>query len=422
MTSQFLKDRNIDILFSYQTDMFWIIRLEGTILRVNDAVTETLGYDVNEMKDRPLNRFIHPDDFNETREVIERLSKGEIVDTFTNRCRHHDGTYRVFDWKAGRHHGLIFASARDVTSRAEREQRLYDEASRDPLTGLYNRRYFYDNLEKAEDKAMTLAIIDLDHFKLVNDMWGHQTGDRVLTSLARELTKHADDDTLVSRIGGEEFALLFKQGIDDVRGKLRELKNVIARARFPVVKHVTVSVGFAQKQENESIRGWFKRADDAMYVAKEQGRNTVVEATTDIPILTSKFSEWDPSWSSGNATIDRQHKNLLFLGKQLVYTTYPDKTRGHIEEEVQNIIREVRQHFETEERLLEKAGYPALDEHKNIHFDLLQKALHIQTLFETGKIDAMTVFSFLIEDFIMNHLLREDIKYFDYIPKEDTAS
>ncbi len=414
MTSQFLQDRNIDILFEYQTEMFWVTDSKGIILRVNDAVTDTLGFEKEAILNKNIAQFVHPDDLDDTLEAVKHLNEGHIIRSFTNRYRSKEGSYRVFEWKAGMHHDMLFASARDVTEWADREKRLSDEASRDPLTGLYNRRYFYDRLNEDTGHPRTLAILDLDHFKLVNDMWGHQVGDRVLINLSKLLTKHTDE-AIISRIGGEEFAIIYHQPIDAIRGPLKTLKQIIAQHVFPVVKHITVSIGFAEKQKEETLRAWFKRADDAMYIAKEQGRDALIEATNEIPLISSKYTEWDPAWSSGDPVIDKQHKDLLFLGKQLVYKTYPEKTRAHVKDEVGKIIHEVRDHFNYEEKIMADVDYPALEEHKKIHFDLLNKALHIQTLFETGEVDAMMIFSFLIEDFIMAHLIEEDMKYFDYI-------
>jgi diguanylate cyclase (GGDEF)-like protein len=160
--------------------------------------------------------------------------------------------------------------------RAERDEAL-DLAEIDPLTGLLNRRSFTaqaceGNLPKR------LVLIDVDHFKSINDCFGHQAGDDVLCRLARVLTDNAPPGALIGRLGGEEFAVLVRA---DAAPTLAEtLRRSVAAAAFPNDVKVTVSAGFAiaHVSDDDSWRTIYAAADEALYAAKHAGRNKVREA------------------------------------------------------------------------------------------------------------------------------------------------
>ncbi len=155
------------------------------------------------------------------------------------------------------------------------------DAAFDPLTGLYNRRsfeaFYHQEVAKCRrySAPLSLILVDLDHFKNVNDTYGHQVGDRVLAAVAailREATREAD---LAARWGGEEMALLLPetdgQGADVVAEKLREK---IAGHAFPEAGQVTASFGVATM--NSDAMDLIAAADNALYRAKASGRNRVI--------------------------------------------------------------------------------------------------------------------------------------------------
>jgi len=122
-----------------------------------------------------------------------------------------------------------------------------------------------------------MIIFDLDHFKSVNDKWGHPVGDDVLVHVA-ELTKEAvrETDTL-ARLGGEEFAVLMPE--TDLQGakiSAERIRNILNENLHKVAGNVTASFGVAERANHETFESWYKRADDAVYLAKEKGRNCVV--------------------------------------------------------------------------------------------------------------------------------------------------
>lgn len=165
---------------------------------------------------------------------------------------------------------------------------LRQDAATDGLTGLHNRRSFDTRLRHAAGMAMNtgeplaLVLIDIDHFKRVNDEWGHQTGDQVLRLVAATLTAAVRPQDFVARYGGEEFGLILPattQGdahaiADRVRRSF-EGRRIVARNSGKTIAGLTISAGGAGYEPGERLADWVERADRALYAAKQEGRNRV---------------------------------------------------------------------------------------------------------------------------------------------------
>lgn len=178
---------------------------------------------------------------------------------------------------------------RDVTERKHHEQALQRLATLDPLTGTWNRRAF---LERAEHERLrylrsehpaSLVMLDLDHFKRVNDTWGHAAGDAVLCHFVRVLQQRLRATDLLGRLGGEEFALLLVDTTPEGAAELTErLRAAIAEHPLPLGDRtisITVSAGIAPfVQDDQNVEAALARADAALYRAKARGRNQVVLA------------------------------------------------------------------------------------------------------------------------------------------------
>lgn len=162
-----------------------------------------------------------------------------------------------------------------------------DQARRDSLTGLLNRRGILEVVDGWGDRhgqrpAFGAISVDIDHFKSINDRWGHDVGDAVLVELAGELKRQADLEAVVGRVGGEEFLVLLPAADEDaVRLRAEHLRRKCAR--FPIdvpdgVIRVTISVGYTVGYPGEVFAAILRRADAALYRAKSEGRNRVVAA------------------------------------------------------------------------------------------------------------------------------------------------
>ena len=160
--------------------------------------------------------------------------------------------------------------------------KIKETANRDYLTKLYNRRYFFDTAEKlyrVRNQDIAVALIDIDHFKAVNDTYGHDSGDAVLVRLA-ELLNNTFANHTAARYGGEEFIVVLK-GVAASRCAiyLEHFRAIVEQTQFKIpdgVISVTVSVGVA-KRNSQTLTELIKDADLALYDAKNKGRNQVLE-------------------------------------------------------------------------------------------------------------------------------------------------
>jgi len=167
------------------------------------------------------------------------------------------------------------------------DRALYEAATIDPLTKISNRRNFFDRslgelaLARRNNYFVHTIMVDADHFKHVNDTWGHQCGDMVLKEIARILSEEKRECDLLARYGGEEFLLLLAGiGPEDARKSAERLRAAIEKHRFSwkdTVIPVTISLGLCTKQGEEipKIEEMIAESDRLLYVAKEGGRNRV---------------------------------------------------------------------------------------------------------------------------------------------------
>lgn len=176
---------------------------------------------------------------------------------------------------------MAFAASFSVLNDRQ-QQELMRLAARDPLTGVGNRRAFMSRLAhvmamfERDRVPSSLVILDIDHFKQINDRHGHTAGDEVLKSVARRIESRIRRTDGLYRIGGEEFVIVIEgQGIEAAARVAEDLRESIEGGDVLPGISVTVSVGAAQIRERESHEAWIRRADQAMYSAKRLGRNRV---------------------------------------------------------------------------------------------------------------------------------------------------
>jgi len=182
------------------------------------------------------------------------------------------------------------ASAQEVSTLNERLQRAQTEALIDPLTGLKNRRGLERALadtfgEAAPLPGAALLVADIDHFKKINDTYGHLLGDKVIRAVAQVIHDNIKGRDIAARIGGEEFAVLLPETSAQGAAALAEqIRVAVSRGRLHRGEHdevsgsVTLSVGVAVGRAGETLETLMQRADEALYAAKKGGRNRVHEA------------------------------------------------------------------------------------------------------------------------------------------------
>ncbi len=275
-------------IFTMSLDMLCIMDMEGAFKEINPAWESTLGWDEETLLQSKWLDFVHPDDVQASIDVGVALMSGVPVVDFVNRYRTREGGYRAISWTSQPDPSsqLVYAVARDVTERMELQEKLKRQATHDPLTGAGNRRLFMQRAGEEIERSirygapLSLLMLDVDHFKAINDTYGHAFGDEVLKSLVIETHNHLRASDVFCRIGGEEFAAILINAdakkaealAERIRQALASLK--VANKRTAIT--FTVSVGGTERAaRSDSVESMLKRADNALYSAKREGRNKV---------------------------------------------------------------------------------------------------------------------------------------------------
>lgn len=228
----------------------------------------------------------HPDDLERVLAAENELKPGHTVD-IQHRIKHTDGHYlwvrQIVEMEASGE--LVLGTLRDITEEKELELKLKEQAERDPLTGAYNRRYFTEALENLVHRSecyqepLALVTFDIDHFKQINDTFGHEAGDRVLIELVRTLDELVRTSDIFARTGGEEFSLLLpnqniKQATKTAEQFRAALEKLVIRTHHQAIR-ITASFGVAEHSNGGMHSDLLRQADSALYVAKNRGRNCV---------------------------------------------------------------------------------------------------------------------------------------------------
>ncbi len=275
--------------FKNSTDLMGIADPNGAFKRINPAFMEMLGYSETEILAKPFIEFIHPDDQKPTMdEMARQLQRGNSLN-FENRYVCKDGSIRWLLWRAtvNPEEGLTYTSARDITERKRLEAELLEMATTDFLTGLFSRRHFMTRMEeelarikRRETQSAAVLMLDLDHFKLVNDRFGHSVGDQALKHFAALMSEQLRKIDSGGRVGGEEFAILMTDAdADAARGFAERLRMKVAETPLMLggqLVPVTVSIGIGvmtAADDNADVS--LTRSDEALYRAKALGRNRV---------------------------------------------------------------------------------------------------------------------------------------------------
>ncbi len=176
------------------------------------------------------------------------------------------------------------AAEQQLEKQTQQIQSYLTEARTDGLTGLCNRRAFDQQLEemfvayRGGGRSFVVVLIDIDRFKSINDTHGHQAGDKILQQLAGTLRTQLDGAIIVARFGGEEFAAIMDGPLRFAAEKLNEVRKQVAKERMDAGDtqlEITFSVGLSEPREDLVVSPILRRADDALYAAKNIGRNRV---------------------------------------------------------------------------------------------------------------------------------------------------
>jgi diguanylate cyclase (GGDEF)-like protein/hemerythrin-like metal-binding protein/PAS domain S-box-containing protein len=301
-------ERRFRLISDQAPALIWVADSNGRRGYFNRSWTSFVGVDQDSAEATDSLDFVHPDDRPAYKKLIDQCLINPKPAEFEYRLRRKDGEYRWVLEKilpridVGNIFMGLIASATDITAIKQAElllsqsnKELEEEVARrtaqleqlmltDPLTGVGNRRFLMKRLEEENVRAkrlnhpLTIVFFDVDHFKDVNDRYGHAVGDIVLARVADSLKARMRDYDVLARFGGEEFVALLLETDAKEGFKLAErMRIAVSEMKFTQIPgNVTISAGLAERNPGESIDVLLQRSDRALYKAKETGRNRCI--------------------------------------------------------------------------------------------------------------------------------------------------
>jgi diguanylate cyclase (GGDEF)-like protein/PAS domain S-box-containing protein len=284
-------EQNLRTLFEISPVVIVLSRLsDQSVLLSNRRASELFEVPLEEATGKKvLDFYVDPED---RARFAEQIKRWGTVDGFESRLRTASG--RVFPALLSGQllqfegEAALLVSAVDMTQQKKVEAQLRELATLDALTGCFNRRHFLElgstEVERAArySRPVSVAMMDADHFKNINDCFGHAEGDRALRAIAEACRRTMRKSDVFGRFGGEEFIVLFVE--TELEPARLATERMLAEVAALTLEHegvpipLTLSAGVAERRDNETLEALIKRADDALYLAKKEGRNRVVSA------------------------------------------------------------------------------------------------------------------------------------------------
>ncbi|MDE3134393.1 MAG: EAL domain-containing protein [Acidobacteriota bacterium] len=278
-------------LVQNSSDLITVLDAENLIVYQSPSVERILGYAVEEVVGRPLDKLLHPD---EQRRLLRRLNDGagaaSRADVIECMLRHKDGSLRHFeilqtDLSSETTVGGIVLNGRDVSDRKAFEEQLSHQAFHDPVTHLANRALFNERVRHAvgstrrDGLGMAVLFVDLDDFKTVNDSLGHAVGDRVLLEAAQRIQSSVRTVDTAARFGGDEFAILLDD-LPDLSAAVETAERILESLSRPLnldghelVIRASLGISVAEGGQVVDADELIRNADAAMYIAKRDGKS-----------------------------------------------------------------------------------------------------------------------------------------------------
>ena len=258
-------ERRFRQLFQYSLGLICTHDLDGIILAVNPAAAASLGFELSAMLGRSLGDFMAPSRRSELGGYLKRVREERIA-LGVLELLGADGQQRYWRYQnilsEDADGPYVLGHAQDVTEQHRYQSMLLDWSTRDPLTQAHNRRYLATLEQRvASGAGWGCVVIDLDHFKQVNDTQGHQRGDEILVLVTRYLERCCDEDDVVVRMGGDEFLVVVKEP--------SRVSSVAAAVEAGQAESgIGLSVGCATARAGELVDAVIARADEALYAGR----------------------------------------------------------------------------------------------------------------------------------------------------------
>ena len=292
----------------------------------------------------------------------------------------------------------------------------------DRFTGVYTRDYFNFRLKEevshVQRNKYPIAMIyfDLDHFKNVNDVYGHSAGDEVLLEVVAVVKSIIRIEDVFSRWGGDEFILLLPNtDLNGAKFVADRIRSEIESLEISKAYGVTASIGYSQWKLKEYLESWFLRTDQALYTSKNTGKNKVTVSDHMLEKNILVRVDWDGASNSGCEIIDDEHKAILKRCNIIVESALEQSSFDETIRNVEVLMLEMEQHFKDEIQILKDIDYPEIEKHQNIHDALMKKTNSIFQKTIQRDITAVEFFTFLLLTVVEGHFKNEDVKYFQYL-------
>ncbi len=332
----------------------------------------------------------------------------------------------------------------DITERKLAEAQIQNLAFHDALTQLPNRRLLNDRLSqtiaasKRNGRYGALMFLDLDNFKPLNDLHGHNVGDLLLIEVARRISNCIRETDTVARFGGDEFVVMLGE-LDEDKSEsttqaglvAEKIRNTLAepylltiqqegRPESTVEHHCSASMGAVLFNSDSNRENILKSADMAMYRAKESGRNCVVvdyHDSSDAMAVdqTGRMLKlnWNDSYECGEPIIDQEHRELFELANTLIESAFArDENPQRFDSAMGELLAHAVQHFADEETILARHHYVDIDAHARAHKVLIEHALQLRDAAAAGGVTIGELVNFIANEVVAQHMLKTDRKFY----------
>lgn len=391
---------------------------EGEARLLNRCFSDT--FDPACLKSDSLRKILH-DPYDHARVPIAWQCDCSPTPIFVRAAKVGDSTILVLEKSAD------IAYSTELAEMHKRVVELEKLSSTDRLTGAWNRAHFDKTIVIELSRSVryrqpvSLLLFDIDHFKLVNDTHGHAFGDEVLRDLVRIVRNNIRTSDMLFRWGGEEFAILAPSTNYRSANKLAEtLRARVEQHAVGTAGHINISLGVAEHVSGEGEQSWFGRADEALYTAKNSGRNRVVVDphgssdlwATDRSDMILRLS-WHESYDCGDPTIDQEHRELFELANALIDAAFKRNSNPQeFDASLKTLIAHVGQHFADEEAILAQHHYAGLELHAQAHKRLVERALQLRDAAAAGGVTIGELVDFLADEVVARHMLHTDREFY----------
>ncbi|MBU1247178.1 MAG: diguanylate cyclase [Proteobacteria bacterium] len=427
--------------FTFASIGMALVSPNGAWLKVNKSLCDLVGYTEEQLLAKTFQDITHPEDLDEDLHHVEQMLAG-IIETYQMEKRyfHNNGNIitvllsvslvRTEDGAPK----FFISQIQDITKKKQLEKQLTTIATEDFLTKVFNRRYFFEHVSRELTRGdrfhepQALMMLDIDHFKKVNDTHGHDVGDEVLKAMAKCCKDTLRGFDVFGRIGGEEFAAFLINTDAELAGMIAErirskIENLVVHTAEGEIRF-TISIGLtAFVGGKKSIEDRLKQADKELYKAKNNGRNRV-QCNIEIPAINAASTRmktsffrltWKKEYQCGNNIIDGQHMQLFDISNNLLTAIITGLPVHEVETIANELVTHSEKHFHDEEAIFRSAAFPEADAHVIIHNNLLNEMRSLVKKYHLEQLSVGELFEYLAVKIVAGHLLSEDRDFFPYL-------